>query len=328
MLGRTVETQRLLMAALRPLTGDRATGTALVKSIDPLGVQIPANCFAYPVPESEAGVAGVDDQRIIRTDSDIVATPDGVEVPVTSLLGGKRHNALVAGTLLMWDPPVFGLETHSRLVTDMSGGVDPPSVNGRLYPGFVNEITTFEDLSAGTGGQLDMFQTRLQNAIPAIIISWQSSQEGTLKGKQTKNRPDTWFIHAVSENQMGEAPRRDEAMHILDLIELMLNDRGIIDGRPFSQPPAVVQGRRRGAANTSFVARTLQLQTWSTVKTIDLRVDDIPGMTAEELGAAIWLSTSYTLETTDETPYTVVRGATYPHPQGAFSEEFSDEFDT
>lgn len=288
MIGRTVEIQRLLMAALRPLTGDRATGTALVAATS-TDVRLPKGSFAYPVPESSAGVALVDDQRILFTTADAIASAVGVSVPMASLLGGSRHNALDAGTGLLWDPPVYGLEVRSSLSVGMSGGMDPPALAG-----FVKEIATYEDVT-GQGRAQDFFNARLQGyAFPAILIVWESSAEGVLKGRNRKHRPDTWSIFIVSESWAGEAVRRNDGQHILDAVEALLSDRGVVDGRPFSDPPARVLERRKLSATESSV-RALTLATWNTVETIDLRTMDIDGMTAEDFGA-LWLTSSYTFQ--------------------------------
>ena len=320
MIGRTVEIQRLLMAALRPLTGDRASATATVKATV-ADVTLPVNTFAYPVPESAAGVFSVDDQRIIRTDAEAIVTAAGSTVQVTSLLGGARHNALPAGTRLLWDPPVYGLETQSVLATDMTGGVDAPDLAG-----FVKEIVTYEDVT-GPGRAQDFFNARLQGVVfPALLVVWENSLEGALKGRHLKHRPDIWSIFVVCETWAGEAVRRHEGQHILDAVEALLSDRGVVDGRPFSDPPARVLGRRKLPATESSV-RALQLATYNTVETIDLRVHDLDGMTAETFGS-LWLTSRITAKSFEDDPIVRVRNVIAEMNNGSFSEDFSDDFDT
>jgi hypothetical protein len=324
--GRTIQIQRLLMAALRPLTGERATATALVKSSGPEPVEIPANFYAYPLPESETGLSSVEDQRIIRTAEQLVATPGGTEVPVTSLLGGEWYNSLKAGTELLWTPPLIGVETHSRLTTDMTGGVSPPEVNGELYPGFVRNIHTFDELGVGADTQQRLFEAMVA-AAPAIVVSWKRSSAAVLRGQRLGERPDIWFIHAISENRGGQVPRRHQAIHILDRVEELLSNLGDVDGVPFSSPPAVVQQRLDGFSNQQVLTKTVQLATHRTVQTID-RADPPPGMTPDDdIPGAPWEQTSYRLHTTDEPPKNVVRGVVDEMPGGAFSDDFSDDFD-
>lgn len=323
MIGQTTRLRRLIMAALRPLTGTRAAATARVKCSGAQDVALPANCFCYPVPASAAGITEVDDQRLIRTAADVVvpAGATGIAVPVTSVLGGLHHNALTAGTELLWDPPVPGLETLSVLEIDMAGGLDPPDE----HPAAVVDVTSFEELTAGALAQ-DLFNARLSGRIPSVVVSWDRSEDHEFVGRGKALVNEVWTLFIVVETHEGEQARRDKGLRIMDAVRDLLLDKRAVDGAPFSDPPVRVLGRRRLATTESSLVYLVQIATSTTVQRLDLRTALPDGMVRDDDQQPIedWLTTRYTMRTDEGA--TVVDGAIYDMPRGEFSREFSAEF--
>ncbi|MEE9395175.1 MAG: hypothetical protein V3W41_22010 [Planctomycetota bacterium] len=329
MIGQTKLIRRLIMASLRPLTGVRASATATVNVATghTEDVKLPKNCFAYPIPESAAGVADIDDQRLLRTTTEQIVNPGVAStVNVTSVLGGTRFNSLKAGERLLWDPPLLGLETHSVLATDMSGGVDPPTE----HQAPVHDVTSFEEITSAELAQ-DLFQGRLQGRIPSVVISWDRSDESERKGRNALGTPERWNLFCVTENHQGEMARRDDGLNLADAVRDVLADRRTVDGAPFSDPPCTVFGRFRLAATESSLVYVVQLDTVTVAKRIDLRVPEQvpPGWVpdAADLTAfSDWDTTRYTLGTTDG--LAIVDGAVYNQVQGDFNEDFNNDFDS
>lgn len=320
-IGQTVLIRRLIMSALRPLTGTRATATATVKLAEGVTeqVKLPLGCFAYPIHESAAGVADVDDQLLLRTAAEVYIQPGpaGTVVPISSVLGGARYNAFKAGARLIWDPPVAGLETHSVLATDLAGGLDPGA--GHQAP--IHDVATYEELTA-TDAALDLFLARLANRVPCVVIAWDSSDEATAKGRNHHHTPERWDLYVIIENHQGEKAKRDEGLNICDAVRGLLVDKSVVDGLPFSDPPARVFGRRRFRTTTTSIVYVLEVDTFTTAKRIDLRDPEQlpPGWTTDELAFPDWESTRYRLETCDDPPVAIVDGAVYPHPVDAYDD--------
>jgi len=333
-IGQTKRARRAIMAVLQPLTGTRATGTATVSlaSGQTADVCIPANSHAFPIPESAAGVGQVDDQRMLRTTAPIIVTSAGAKlVPVTSMMGGAWHNALGAGTRLVWDPPIPGIETHSSLSAAMSGGanaLEVPGSNGRMLPGFVRDVSSSTDIAA-TDVAKDLFMARLSARIPSVVVSWQGSDEGEIKGRGQRQRPDRWFLFIVTDTRKGEEPRRDSGEDIMDAVEGLIGDRKGVDGYRFSDPPAIVTGRRRLASTESSTVYVVSVSTYSSVRRTDLRVDTVPGMTADAAtpGAGeTWDTLRLQGQTTDDPPFVITGPIVIDQLQDAFSEGFTDGF--
>ena len=115
MIGQTKRLRRGIMAALAPLMGVRSSGTVTIASTSG-EVGLPKNQFAAVVRKSAAGVEQIDRSFIIRTSEAALVGTGGVDVAVTSLLGGARQNA-VTGLTVRWDPPITDIEASSTLAS-------------------------------------------------------------------------------------------------------------------------------------------------------------------------------------------------------------------
>ncbi len=128
-----LDTTRLVQACCQPLTGERATGTALLKSATGANVVVPHGRYLFPLINGSvkhelafktainpATVSLAGEARGAWT-----VTPAGIAVSILSNLGGARHN-LPAGTSFVVDQPLKPeLVAKPMTQTGTSGGTDP-----------------------------------------------------------------------------------------------------------------------------------------------------------------------------------------------------------
>lgn len=245
-LGAHVRLERALASCLQPLTGPRATGSALaVATTD--GVTLKANTYGVPVVLSPGGgVAGIDYGRLLKVTADTALVKDTpTAVPVQSMTGGKRMN-LPAGTRIIWDPPVEGLEAMAEVAADMTGGDDATGY------GCVRRVVMLEEL--GPQETAKAFWAGAVGAYPAIVIAWESQEPWQRLGKGTETSDYRFRLFVVVSTQAGYSQRANEGKAILGYLEEFLVDRCSVDGEVFTSPPCVIeQGGRLGIAASSFV---------------------------------------------------------------------------
>lgn len=294
-LGLRVTVMRSLMAVLAPLTGTRATGTALVKSTTGGDVVLPAGCHAAPIVASDTGNKQIARDKLVFSAAQVTVNPAGVAVPVRSLLGGVRHNFDDA-TELRWDPQLTGIELVSVLSGAMTGGLEPTG------DAMVRRILAYEDLStAQVAAQL--FAAKMQSLTPTLIITWAGTGPSERMGRSVWQRSDRWVVYVVVTRKDGTIERGHQGLNLLDLVEAYLGERGAVDGANFSDPPVTITGASRHSVTPSSYVYALSLETHNAVDRIDTRVAD--GQFAD------WVRTSYDVSVAETPPYPLVVDARY-----------------
>lgn len=301
-IGNTRRVRRGIMSVLRPLTGDRASGTVFAAASAGQGsILVPKNCYLLPVPKSATGKGQIARDMPLRTTAATTVLEAGTTLPVTSLLGGTRYN-LADTTVLRWDPPLVGLELTCTLQGAMAGGL-----NASPSPGMVKTVIPFEAL-AGVEQAKDLFHARIP-AHPALVLAWAGSRNAEWIGEETRRRHDLWKLYVVVENQAGALERIDEALDILDAIEGYLGGRTSFDGFVFCSAPGIdVLSRElvRGTASSTIYSMTFQTTTGS--RRIETR-------SIENGDYATWLRNQLDLDTATPSPLAVVDQAIYDHSE-------------
>lgn len=276
-----MQTARHLMAVLAPLTGDRSDGTVTIKTrADVATLSIPLNFHLLPVKTSLVGTPALAPQLPFRVAEPVVATPAGVTVAATSVLGGAVHN-LPAGAIFrcaLEDNRIESIVAASAF----TGAVDYTGV------GAVRQVLMYESIGNGSV-QRDLFLAKLAGLCPAIVIVWESSgSPENLSGGHTKIA-EQWAVHVVVSRLDAGELRSLEGLEILDLVSELLGRRVGVDGAWFTNGETKILSRARTAVSDSAYIYTLRIQTNTTITKRDAREFED------------WLTTSYTLVTTPET---------------------------
>jgi hypothetical protein len=305
MLGFRLMIARSVMAVLAPLTGTRSSGTVTVKATGS-DVKFPGGCFAAPIIESESGNKAIARDKPVfvgmnpsTAEGDWTVTAAGTALPVTSLLGGARHNFEAASTTLRWDPAMTGVELVSALAGDMTGGLDP---TGDAH---VKRILLYEDLSTAEIA-LQVFQAKMLTQAPAVILAWAGTGAGERMGRSVWQRPDRWVAYVVVTRQSGTVERGHEGLNLLDLVESYLGERGAVDGRNFSDPPVTIVGASRHSTTPSSFVYALTFETTSALQRTDTRLAE------GKFGP--WDRTNYDVTVATAVPFPLVVDAEYDQP--------------
>lgn len=217
--------ERSLLSAIQPLTGTRATGSAVVKALA-ADVVLPRNTYGIPVIRSATGAKQVDQTKLVKVAADTVVTAAGVNVPIFSMLGGTEQN-LPATSEIIWDPGVTGVETRSPLLAALAGGTNS------VGPGALKRAVSFEGLSAQDtqglfGGGLGQ--------LPAVVVSWEGADPADRAGNARAIRKHRWRIYVVVSRQDSALERMHDGKVALDWIAGIFTDRQAIDGENLSAP--------------------------------------------------------------------------------------------
>lgn len=314
MIGHRKRIRRGIMSVLRPLTGDRANGTALAQASPGQGsILVPKNSYLLPVPVSATGKGQIAPDMPLRTTAEITVLEAPTAIPVSSLLGGTRNN-LANGTVLYWDPPLAGLTPTATLQGAMTGGA-----NAANSPGAVKELLAFEAFRSADAA-LDIFNARI-SAHPALVLAWAGSRNGEHVGVDLRRRMDLWELYVIVETPQGVDERIDGALDILDIAEGYLGGRSSFDGNVFSAPPIEVTGTRFVRGNASSFLYSLAFNTFNTVQRIETR-------SLEDGDWALWLRQQLDLDTATPLPLAVVDQAQYLMGQDEFDSAFDSSFTT
>jgi len=297
MIGQTIRTRRAIMAALRPLTGDRATGT--IKAIAATGysgITLPANTMLVAVPTSAAGLSQAAPELVFRTTTaTAIATTPGTNVAATSLLGGARHNLPVA-SVLRYDPALVGVTATALAVADFTGGADATGL------GAVKQILAFETLENVDAAQ-DLFLAKVR-ATPALVLAWAGRVLPESAGEGQWVRTDTWRLYVITSALQGGVQRGDEALDLIDRCEAYLIDRSSADHYVFSAPGIQIRSVDRVRLTPSSWVYALTFTTTTSTARIDHRT---LGSDYDE-----WLNTQVDCDTATTPPLPVVDGAIWP----------------
>lgn len=244
------------MSVLQPLTGGRATGYARATSADGQTHVLPPNTYGVPVVRNEPGGAPyLDFSRIVKTVASFPSASDHTrvlgttisdtgqtEVPVVSVLGGARQN-LDPGTGVLWYPAIpAGIAIGATLAEGTTGATDAAFDPITGCPQ-IQRVVPWEGL-----GQQNVAQQIWRagaGAFPAVVLAWESSDEGRPVGKGRYHYRHHFKAFVISTRLDGKDARRDEGRMILLAIGEELTDRAMVDGEGFSEPPIIPSGYGR-----------------------------------------------------------------------------------
>jgi hypothetical protein len=235
-----IDDARGLLALMQPVTGTRATGSALAQSTGSTGI-VPANAHAVPVVEGQ-----VRPELLLKTARNPATTDGswpivraGTSVPILSVLGGPAHN-LGMGTVLRWTPVPDGVApTASLEETGLIGGASNTSLVG------VAEARIFEQLQAAPNQGIDFIRSGLSR-FPGLLLVWQSSEpdDGQMEqplgprasrlGRGRTLYRHTWDLFVVVSRQDSDPMRREQGLAIQDELSEIMTDRQAVDGVAFS----------------------------------------------------------------------------------------------
>lgn len=294
-----MQTARHLMAVLAPLTGERSEGTVTIKTrADVAELPIPLNFHLLPVKKSAVGTPALAPQLPFRVAEAAVATPAGVTVPVTSVLGGVIHN--------LSDETVFRVALEDNRIASVVGAGAFTGATDYTGTGALKQVLMYESIGSSEA-QKNLFLAKLAGRCPAGVLVWESSgSPENLAGGHTKV-VEQWSVHVVVSRLDAGELRSLEGLEILDLVSELLGRRVGVDGAFFTNGETKILSRARTANTDSAYIYSLRIQTNATITKRDDRE------------FSEWLKTSYTLVTTPETELspsvvTLVGDAVYDQP--------------
>lgn len=310
----TAEIAYGIIAALAPLTGDRAAGSITVRAGGP-DAPVPIHSFGIPIRVSEAGTEFLDWKFPIRTVQARTATAAGVAVSCVANVGGAKTN-LAAGTRVRWFPSITGIEESSVVAAGgMVGGTEP------LADGALRSLVWYQDIPSSGPIAEDLIRAAVAKT-PGAILYWGGSAGDDVAGNGRAVRKDRWGVIVVVDNVQSFEARAQLGLSLIDLVASLLVDRSgvLVPGlgsephhaMVVSSPGIKISGRRQRQTFGNLYAFEVTFETHTGYAGIDGG--------ATEAVVNDWLRTRYDLPTaTDETgshPSTlaVVEGATYPAP--------------
>lgn len=249
-----VDTARAFAAVIQPQTGDRASGTAVVRAVTGTvgNVEVPRSAYALAVVDGHLRqdltfkVGPGPGTREGSEDNNIggwwPVNTDGVSVDFISNIGGTRHN-LPPGTELRFDPPLTGIEPIAKIESPgMTGATDPAFFGG------LRNVIMYEQFD-GPQKTLDVFRSAIGKP-PIALIIWQSSEpaDGTVISTTARETrvgtrkvlyKEQFAIYVIVNRKDNEHTRRLEGLTILDALSELLTDRQAVDGVCFSNPSGI-----------------------------------------------------------------------------------------
>ena len=272
-----VGTARHLMAVLQPLMGDRSEGTVTIATrADVATLAIPKNYTLLPLRATTRGKPSLSPQMPFRTTEAITATPAGVEVGVTSILGGLAYN-LPASTS-------FVPASEDNRIASVEASTALAGATAYEGTGALKDVLVYESIGSSQA-QRDLFLAKLVRT-PAAVIVWESSAHEQNVGTDKTKVTEQWSIHVVVSRADAGELRALEGLEILDLVSELLGRRSGIDGAAITNGDIKILSRARTAVADSAYIYSLRIQTGTTITRTDDRVFDE------------WLTTSYTLVST------------------------------
>lgn len=244
-----VNTKRALLSCLGPLAGPRATGT-VTATASGAAVELPAGTYGIPLIDGDFIHA-----RMVKTlptgrdaNGDPIGTTitsSGTSVAVRAVAGGPSGN-LPAGTVILWQPPTVGVAARGVVATGgITGGTNTPG------PGVAARVVTFESL--GAGATVRNFWEAKGDGFPAVLIARVGSSVDQITRINEALRSHRFRVYVVTARQEGDDERVEEAEHLLDAIESILQGIADVDGEVFSGPPVETgeEAREQSAPNAT-----------------------------------------------------------------------------
>lgn len=249
----TIAKGRALMAAMQPITGNRAAGQIRLRAKP--GVQLTVPRYAYWAPV-------IDGQRATswlfkatdgpNSDKSWTVNDTGTStITVMSNIGGLRHNVPV-GTQFRPDLPVDDLviigADQPVAVADFLGGTNPAEYAG------VQDMAIFETFD-GPALTTDIHRSPVDR-FPAILLAFQdftpadgvaiaqNNQMAINAGTDKKFYKTTYTISVITARGEGDMSRRQEGMILIDAVVQLLNDKHSGDPGECLSNPGGVQVRQ------------------------------------------------------------------------------------
>ncbi len=245
----TINTGRALMAALQPLTGNRAAGNIRLRTQPGVALTVPRNAYWTPVIDGQRQTSWLFKtmQGPNKDKSWPVDDSGNSLIAVMSNLGGMRHN-VPAGTGFQPDIPIDALVLK---------GVDQPVADaefvGATNPGEycgVQDMVMFETFD-GPALTTDLHRSPLSH-FPGIMIAFQdfapadgvaiaqNNQIAINAGTDKKFYKVTFSISVITTKGEGDMSRRQQGLIIADAVAQLLNDKHSGDvGECLSNPGGV-----------------------------------------------------------------------------------------
>lgn len=256
------ELARCIMALIQPLTGDRATGKITISATS-ADVVMTHKRWLAPVINGQlredmaVKVAFNPDEARGKW----TVTNAGIEVPAFSLVGGARHNLMIAGTVMRWlgsggSVAVDDGISPDVLVTDSFVGGTTPTAFGAI-----KSVGTYEQFRAPFKNT-DLLRAGLAE-LPAVMIVWGDSEpaEGSAGDKITQAGygvnlfREKFQIIVVVNRRDSDPTRRGEGLQLLSDISDLIAWRQDVDRVVFSTPEALqILTRSRVMADETMYA--------------------------------------------------------------------------
>lgn len=250
---------RAILSLLQPMNGDIATGEASCSALT-APVVLQKNEYLIPVLNGRA-LPGLLFKTTANTTIGLTQTTFGIK----SILGHTDHNTLPVGTVMMFDPPLEGLQDSATISTQPTGAT--------LYTGFgsAKSVKLYESIPAGDLNE-SLFKVDAQG-MPALILTWMGSGETTPGNKGLYHMEDRWMLYCISARADSDHSRRAEGLYIMDEATEWLFDRSFVDNECISTPANIeITGRDRLAINATTYAYTVSFKTERSVSKRDRRV--------------------------------------------------------
>lgn len=249
---------RGIMCALSVLQGQTATGSLLVHSTAATG-SVPAHSYGVPIVDgalAEDALIRVD-KNPSQSDGAWPVTDAGVEVTVSAAQGGTRGN-LSAGTEILWDPPLEGIELKSATTLGLSGGSWLDTF------GALRQSKEYRQLDRDTAQSL--FRAQAVDT-PAAVLAWVAATpvSGSVSasygrtqdraGRDVRLFKNEWALFLVTTRMADMAIRLREGATLRDDVLEVLTETEGVRGQVISSPQGieVLEAREFATTPTSFV---------------------------------------------------------------------------
>ncbi len=245
----TIGTGRALMAALQPITGNRAAGQIRLRTKPGTTLNIPRYSYWTPVIGGQRRTSWLfKTMEGPNKDKSWTVDDSGTSlISIMSNIGGMRHN-VPADTQFQPDIPIDtlvlqGVDTP-KAEAEFIGGTNPSDYCG------VQDMVMFETFD-GPVLTSDIHRSPL-NQFPGIMIVFQDStpadgvaiaqnnQSAINAGTDKKFYKTTFTISVITTKGEGDMSRRQQGLIIADAVSALLIDKHSGDkGEPLSNPGGV-----------------------------------------------------------------------------------------
>ena len=270
--------KRCLLAVCAPVSGTRAIGKALVKTIGS-DVELRGGSHAVRVVDEGNNKYSVDFTRVYKVSpaqpdshlvyrcdlADVTATNAGVEVSMLAVGGGAGHH-LPVGSKLMWWPPIAGMEPIFE-VTEAIEGATSATLTSSL-----KQIVSFDELGISRSDMgAQAWKGKLTEQGPSGVLTWRRSTS-VPHAKNVDLNTEYFQIYVFNSNLRSNDMRRTDSLAALGHLRALLTDRSSVDGFDFSNPKIRVSGRGFVTADDTTYVHVIDFAVSHSVTRIEARV--------------------------------------------------------